>query len=536
MRKERVVKSVEKSFLRRALDTLLDHNLYRLVVLVMVVVRTCAFLNPFIGPFVKFTLLWSALILLKDLFTERLFMTNRFRGVLYLFLIAYGVTALVNRDQNFARSLVMWAYIISNMLVMYSYDLKKSPGTVKRELLRFNHTFMIATFAGQLISLVTFFLGIAFAYRVGDVVYYYGVYDGRIWGFYTNPNAASFFTVINLMLTVVSVLIQKESLGRGKKIFYVVNNVVQMLILFLCNSRTSIFTVCFYVVVLVVLMKLPDILMNKDKPARKKQIGRTAFVAVVLPLALLGTHTYALDILPNFVLKTSLSETLNETIEEVTNTSSTATITAGDVALEREDFGTKFGGRYFLWQSGIELIKNNAAFGVGCDNVPTEAYRYAARYFTAYGDDVYLPGVSGGLHNLFFQISAASGLVGLGIFALFGVLVIQRVIRYYIWMIREHRLNPLAVSCICVVLIIVLRTMTDTGIIYGIYYLGVVFWTYLSAVMYFADSEFTAGRKPFVAMIHDRIFNREKADASAFRIEKKKKAARVKKSAKKAAV
>ena len=46
----------------------------------MVVIRTCAFLNPVIGPFVKFTLAWSALILIKDLFTERLFMVNRFRG------------------------------------------------------------------------------------------------------------------------------------------------------------------------------------------------------------------------------------------------------------------------------------------------------------------------------------------------------------------------------------------------------------------------------------------------------------------------
>ena len=140
---------MEKSFIRRAVDAVLDHNLYRLVVLVMVVIRTCAFLNPVIGPFVKFTLAWSALILIKDLFTERLFMVNRFRGALYLFLIAYGVTCLVNFDQNFARNLVMWAYIISNMLVMYSYDLRKSPGTVKRELLRFNHTFMIASFIGQ---------------------------------------------------------------------------------------------------------------------------------------------------------------------------------------------------------------------------------------------------------------------------------------------------------------------------------------------------------------------------------------------------
>ena len=59
-------------------------------------------------------------------------------------------------------------------------------------------------------------------------------------------------------------------------------------------------------------------------------------------------------------------------------------------------------------------------------------------------------------------------------------------------------------------MIIVLRTMTDTGIIYGIYYLGVVFWTYLSAVVYFMDSEFTVGRKPFVAMFHDRIFHGKK--------------------------
>lgn len=501
---------MEKSIVRKVIDGLLDHNLYRLVVLVMVVVRTCAFLNPLIGPFVKFTLAWSALILIRDLFTERLFMTNRFRGILYLFLIAYGLTSFFNRDQNFARNLVMWAYIISNMLVMYSYDLSKSPGQIKRELLHFNHTFMIATFIGQLISLVTFFMGIAFAYRVGDVVYYYGIYEGRIWGFYTNPNAASFFMVINLMLTVVSIIIQKESLSRRRKVFYLVNNIVQLLILFLCNSRTSIFTLCFYVILIVVLMALPEIIWNRDKAARGKKIGQTVFVAVVLPLAILGTHTYALEILPNFVLKTSFSEELNERLEDVTNTSSTATITAGDVELEREDFGTQFGGRYYLWQAGIELIKNDALFGVGNDNVPIEAYRYAARYFTAFGEDIYLPGVSGGLHNLFFQIAAASGLIGLGIFVIFGVLVLQRVVRYYIWMIKEKRFNQLVVACIAVVMIIVLRTMTDTGIIYGIYYLGVVFWTYLSAVVYFMDSEFTVGRKPFVAMIHDRIFHGKK--------------------------
>src|SRR5699024_4294620 len=122
------------------------------------------------------------------------------------------------------------------------------------------------------------------------------------------------------MLTVVSVIIQRENLSRGRKWFYIINNVVQLLILFLCNSRTSLFSLCFYVVILVVLMSLPGILHTSEKPARRKKIGQTVFVSVVLPLALLGTHTYALYILPNFVLQTSFSEELNEALEDVTNT------------------------------------------------------------------------------------------------------------------------------------------------------------------------------------------------------------------------
>ena len=57
--------------------------------------------------------------------------------------------------------------------------------------------------------------------------------------------------------------------------------------------------------------------------------------------------------------------------------------------------------------------------------------------------------------------------MGLGVFVLFGILVLQRVIRYYIWMIKERRFNALAVACICVLVVILLRTMTDTGIVYA---------------------------------------------------------------------
>ncbi|MDD6032374.1 MAG: hypothetical protein PUC47_02645, partial [Oscillospiraceae bacterium] len=164
-----------KNALSRGIELLLNHDLFRLVVLVMVTLRTCAFLNPIVGPFVKLTIIWAVLILVKDLFTERLFLVNRYRLLLYLFLIGYGITTLLNREENFARNLAMLGYLVVNMLVMYAYEPKRLCGQVKKELLRFGHTFLVLSFSGQLISLVTFVLNVNFSFAVGDTVYYYGI-------------------------------------------------------------------------------------------------------------------------------------------------------------------------------------------------------------------------------------------------------------------------------------------------------------------------------------------------------------------------
>ena len=209
----------KKGFWSNLADKIFDHNTFRLVLLIMVVLRTCAFLNPVVGPLVKFTLAWSACILIKDLFCERLFMINRYRAILYLFLISYAITCLVNREENFARNIAMLFYMVVNMMVLYAYDPKKAPGQVKRELLRFNHTFLIASFIGQTISFITYFLNLKFSYLIGEDIYYYGVYSGRIWGFYTNPNAASFFAVLNIMMTVVCLIIFKGNPPKDLRCF-----------------------------------------------------------------------------------------------------------------------------------------------------------------------------------------------------------------------------------------------------------------------------------------------------------------------------
>lgn len=497
--------------LGRFFEVLFGHDLFRIVVLVMVTLRTSALLNPYIGPFVKFTIVWAVLILVRDLFKERLFLVNRFRLILYLFLISYGVTTVLHREENFARNVAMLGYLAVNLLVMYAYDTRRPSGEIKVQLLRFSNVFLVTAFAGQLISLVTFVLNISFTYTVNDILYYYGIYEGRLWGFYSNPNAASFYAVLCMMLTVLCLLIRRVNIPRGWKAFYWINMIVQALVFFLCNSRTSIIAACGFLVLFPLLMAVPGIVKNwANKKERGALIRRTAAICIIVPLALLGIYESAIDILPNFVWQSNpISAQLNEELSEAAggSTSVAVGVESGE-DLTRSNYGTAFGGRYYLWKAGAEIVRNDPLFGVGNDNVPTHAYRYAARYHTNFGADVYLPGVTGGLHNLFVQIAAASGLVGLGLFLLFGLLVLIRAVHYYVWMVKNDRFNPLAVLCLCIVLVIILRTMTDTGILYGLYYLGVIFWAAVSALMYFADTECPLKHRSMGAVIENWIFGR----------------------------
>ena len=77
-----------------------------------------------------------------------------------------------------------------------------------------------------------------------------------------------------------------------------------------------------------------------------------------------------------------------------------------------------------------------------------------------------------------------------------------------IWSYKNKNQNKLAIACICIIATILLRTMTDTGIVYGHYYLGVIFWMYMSVMMYFIDREFPKGPKPVIARLHDKIFRK----------------------------
>ena len=503
------------------LDVFFSHEAYRIGLLLLVTLRSCQLLNPYIGPLVKWTLLWAAAILVRDLFTKRLLFRNRFRGVLILFLLAYGVTCLTQIHNQLARNVVMLFYMTANLMVVYAYDPDKKPAAVKEELLRLCHSFMYLTFSGHLISLVAFVMNVRyrFTYMEGEFERrcWLGFYNGRLWGFFTNPNAASNFAVLNLMMMVICLTILGRGITQGRKRFYAANFLVQSLIFFLSNSRSSWLCVYFFLLIAPFL----GLMYGKDHPVRGKKlvwktmIRRAAAVAAAAVLLYTGGDTIAKDLLPHFIIRTNyFSQQLAQLPgSDMPDADEEPELEEIPTNLEREDFGAKLGGRYYLWRAGALIVKNHPLLGVGAENIEGYAKAYAPRPVSDPTAEPYLPGVQDGLHNILLQIAASSGLVGLLLMGAMAVGFLWRLVRYAIWACKKKCVCPTVLALGALILTMLFRSMTETGLIYGMYYTSIVFWSAVGATLCLIEQQ-TAGdpawsKQPLLARAEAKIFRRK---------------------------
>ncbi|MGI5894148.1 MAG: O-antigen ligase family protein [Candidatus Merdivicinus sp.] len=562
-----------KASFRHYFDILFSHQAYRIVLLILVTLRSSALLAPYVGPTVKFTLIWAVVILLKDLFTERLLLVNRWRGWLYVFLILYGVTTLTQYPVSFARNIAMLCYMAVNLLLFYSYDLSRSREDVKREIQNLCHTFMAVSFATAIVSLAAFVLNIhyAFSYTSSGVEEYswVGFYSGRLWGIISNPNAGGDLAVLNLIMMFLCLVIAGKGVTRLQKRFYIVNLVVQSAIFFLSNSRTAWLCILFFIMLIPFLFMLTNFHEKIQTMSLKKLLQKTIAAALVAMFTFAGLDTFAKAVLPHLVIPTDYfslqlaqlpNSSLSEEEEPVFEEAPTDVV--------RDDYGYFLGGRSYLWRAGVGIIANHPLFGVSSENVADYAEQYAAwpqSYEEAKQEyeikqqelaetklaaareqleearengcrdvsdlektvrtlenteipeyEPYLPGIDGGLHNMLIQIAASSGLPALAIIIVVAVSFLVYFIRYIIYAFSRKKVNLLILSMGALILTLLVRSMSETGLIYGIYYVSIIFWSFVGYTIYFieketaGDSAFRRGSEPVLARLTNKIFSKKK--------------------------
>ena len=159
------------------------------------------------------------------------------------------------------------------------------------------------------------------------------------------------------------------------------------------------------------------------------------------------------------------------------------------------------------------IVKNHPILGVGAENIEMYAREYAPRPVSDPTAEPYLPGVQGGLHNILFQIAASSGLVGLLLMGAMAVGFLWRLVRYAIWACKKKCVCPTVLALGALILTMLFRSMTETGLIYGVYYTSIIFWSAVGATLCLIEQQ-TAGdpawsKQPLLARAEAKIFRRK---------------------------
>lgn len=502
------------SKIKHYLDLCISHRAMRVVLLWMVTIRSCYFLGQYIGPFVKFSLLWGAAVLLKDFFTDRLFLRNRYRAALWLFLIAYALTTVVCYKVNFFRNLSILFYMVMNLMIFFSYDLKAEADAVRKEVRLLSNNLIYAVFVGQLVSLLIFVLNIRlqFTYVDGNstVVQYVGMQGGRLWGFFTNPNSGATFALFSIMAMVVSFFTytEEERARRaftGRQVFFVVNFILQAVVFSLCNSRIT------WVCLVIYLFFAPfcALLFCCGKGVEfKKVFLKSAALALLLPLAFYGGDRISKSVMPNLVLSTDyFSQQLEEGLKDEIDGEVIENPDDGeeDPTVEREDYGSgALGGRQYLWAAGLKIAAHHPVLGVGAENVPYYANLYSVDPENP-DKAPYLPGINGGLHNEYLQILASSGAAGFLLMAFVILGYFWRCFKYFKKTFKERRTDPLVVSLAGFLLICMLRALGETGLIYSLTAPAILFWSFMGYTLYYMEKENLGGREPFLSAVAYRL-------------------------------
>jgi O-antigen ligase len=124
-------------------------------------------------------------------------------------------------------------------------------------------------------------------------------------------------------------------------------------------------------------------------------------------------------------------------------------------------------GRTLLWRAAIDVIKKNPVWGVG-----TTAYVDIVKK----SSDSVLHGIeTGGLHNIYFQIATANGLITFTVFMIF-ILVSLLTFTKKILFVDYKEYNKINASVFSIIVSLLALNLFESSLIYIMSFIALIFW------------------------------------------------------------
>lgn len=400
----------------------------------------------FIGIALWGLLLVGAVVCILRVFLYKSFVKTGGIILLGLFLLSYAIAIFTNMEYGLNADIANWVILALTFAVIYLQDVARDKNSVKKEMAFISKMYIVILDVSVLASLIM----LVMAY--GSVIYYdgyqlnIGFVENRLWGIFIDPNVASVFSVVAIIISVYYI-IQKRS-----RVFYGFTTAMLLFYIGVADSRTGVLCLFFSIGFLSFMYAQKLITFFKKKVIHY-------LICFLLALVIGGVSASIPGVFQNgYNMIVSIEDPDNGNAKKIERNYNVS-----------EDISNK---RFAIWQSGIEIFSTKPLTGIG--------FHHLKDYVDQELPDTYLAqdGVRfSHLHNEILNVLVSQGIIGLAIIVAFAVTSIVAIIKKYLTLDKnsffEYTTMITCLLCICI------GMMLQQGILYFYMPINLIFWMYL---------------------------------------------------------
>lgn len=380
-------------------------------------------------------------------------------SLLIAFTVSFIISALLNFSYGFSDNFKGLVWLILHFFGLFACNINRDEKEYKKEFLFISIFYLAVFFVMSAVSLIQYIVNYSLEQYNEEYTRLAGLVWGRLWGIFRDPNYASVFATVAIVLSVYYI---RQSKNKLLKAFLILNTVVQLIYLGLSGSRTgmvALFAVIFFYILFIGLKKL------NFKGFLK--------ISLVVIIALLVSAS-------SFLIITGIHKINSEIVEYRYYQSAQGEDVPEYEDGREQDLESDISNRRFdLWKSGVEIFSQNKVFGV--------SYYNLKNYAETQMPDTYLVNNSHGAfnntHNIIFNILPAQGITGFVLFAAFAVFTIFYIFKN-IAKTPDGDYEYICVMFICCVASLVC-SMFVTDVVYTNSPTSVIFWLFLGYIFHY---------------------------------------------------
>ena len=377
-----------------------------------------------------------------------------------LFLISFVLSAVLNIEYGYADNFKGLVWMGFHFCLLFACDVNRSEEEYKKEFHILMGFFMAVMLIMSTASLVQFVTNYSLEEYSPEVTRLAGLVWGRLWGVFRDPNYASVFAVISVLLSVYFFSKIKRIIFR---VLFALNIFIQLAYIAFSDSRTGLVTLLATVFAYVYLVAL--------KKVKKEKLAKyviCVILAIAISVASVAITVCIKDVGGNFVV--SQYEKLDDPQVE------TPDLDGG----REEDIKTDISNRRFdIWKSGVEIFMESPVIGVSFYNLKQFALEVLPETYLVNNDH----GQFNNMHNMLFNLLAGQGAIGMILLIAFGIFAIVYILKR-IFKVDGDDYNYLVIMLVCIIASFS-SSMFLTDVIYVNSPTSIIFWLFLGYILHY---------------------------------------------------